>query len=445
MIIDSGKIRVGLFGILFLSFLFILISQIVVWGTLDVDTKIGPADASLEAEFYEHSVNYEITGNMSSSGGLIGGLGGGLVGDAKIDIKEYKTFLTGLSEFQENIGLILDSYKDKSYTISTSIWNNQTEGYEKTRVYVKTHVDLIPWWPQGIGQKCSVTVQLYEPGNCQYIKIDNIKIIIWKNIDEVNQVYLESSNPIKEISPDQRLSQRNQSKTYDFDVSISKDYGRVGIIGLVKITIVDKQNNEVPENTIINLGESNPLPTARTNNIYTMDQGEASSIVLMVAAFPLNIVSIILMIIAFPLIDCCIRKASWVILAAMIFSILAFAFYLNGINTLVNLLDSVLVTPVRENFKWTPFFALPVISVVLSIIAFIFSWKLRAEDIKKSKTIEAKKTRRGKAKEALPTFKVIEKPEVEEPKQGEREGETEAKRKSPTKKKRGKRSKKREK
>lgn len=443
MDIDSGKIRLGLFGTLLLSLIFMMISQIVVWGTLDVDTKIGPADASLEAEFYEHSVNYEITGNMSSDGGILGGLGGGLVGDAKIDIKENKIFLTGLSEFQENIGLILDSYKDKSHTISTSIWNNQTEEYEKTRVSVETHIDLIPWWAPGIGQKCSVTVQLYEPGNCQYVNIDKIEIIIWRKIDEVNQVYIESSNPIKETSPNQKLSQQNESITYDFDVSISEDYGRVGIIGVVDVTIVDKQNNEVPGNTVINLGKSDPLPTARTNNIYTMDQSEALSIVLMVAAFPLSIIGIIFMFIALPLINCCIRKASWVILGAMVLSILAFAFYMNGINTLVNLLDSVLVTPVRENFTWTPFFALPVSSVVLIIMAFIFSWKLRSEDIKKSEATEAKKVKRGKAKESLPTFKVIEKPEGEDTKEGV--GETEVKRKPTTKKKRGKRSKKRQK
>ena len=398
------------------------------WGTLDVDTKIGPASASLDADFYEHSVNYVITGNMSSdSSGIIGGIGGGITKGVTVDIHENKTFLTGLGEFQENIGLILNSHKDKRYKITTSIQNSQTEEYEDTVIWITTHIDLIPWWPEGVGQSCSVKVTLAEPGLIQNIVIKEVKIILWRELDFGKQTYSESSKALAKTSPNDKLSKLNESKKYDFNVAIGGDYGQVGIIGVVEVTIIDLDGNEVPANTIINLGKSDPMPAGRSNNINTMSQGQAASVVLMVLAFPISIISIVFMIIAIPFVFNRHRICSGIIITALILNVLAFIFYINGIETLIGLLDSVLETPVRENFTWSGIIALPIIGIGLLIPAYIFARIIRLRSTKKA---EKKGKRKGKQKptpqkkpkkddELLPTFEVLDTIDVRPPEQSE--------------------------
>ena len=410
---NSMKYIITLF--LIISILGTIMSQFAVLGTLDVDTKIGPADASLDADFYEHGVNYVISGNMSS-----GGLIGGIAGDMKLEIRDNKTFLTGLGEFQENIGLILDSYKDKKHTIKASILDTETEEFDDTKVWVQTQVDLIPWWPEGVNQKCSVTIILVEPGNCKNVVIDNVQIIVWRDFDNSKQVYTQSSEPLAEKSTNRQLSRVNESVSFDFYVKISEDLGRFGVIGVVELTIIDKSDNEIPKNTIINLGETEPMPAARTINIYTADSGESVSVILMVAAFPLSIISMIFMILALPFVVYPKRGASGLILFAAILSLLAIIFYVNGINTLVNMIDSVLKTEVRENFSWNIELILPIIPVVLLFIAYIFAFMVRPpkkKDKKKGidKPGKKKKAKVGQKAEELPTFEVLKKPAEVEP------------------------------
>jgi hypothetical protein len=392
------------------------------WGTLDVETKIGPASASLEADFYEHSVNYVITGNMSSdSGGIIGGIGGGITEGVTVDIRDNKTFLTGLGEFQENIGLILNSHKDKRYSISTSIQNIQTGEFEDTVIWITTHIDLIPWWPEGIDQSCSVEVRLIEPGNIQNIVVDEIKILLWRELDFGKQVYSESSKPLAKTFPNDKLSKVNESKEYDFNVAIGGDYGQVGIIGVVELTIIDSNGIEVPTNTIINLGKSDPMPAGRSNNINTMSQGEAAGVVLMVLAFPLSIISGIFIVIAIPFVFYRHRISTGIIITALILNVLAFIFFINGIETLIGLLDSVLETPVRENFTWSGIIALPIIGIGLLIPGYILARMVRLPSTKK---VGKKDKKKGKGKkkpkkedEPLPTFEILDKPESEPPEQ----------------------------
>jgi hypothetical protein len=396
------------------------ISQFFVLGELDLKTKIGPADASLKARFYEHKVNYTI--NVSGEIGLggLGGLGGGLGGGINQEISDEKVFLTGLGDFQENIGIILDSYNDKQHTIKTSIQDPNTGDFTETKVMVKTHLELIPWWPEGVNQKCSVKVILTDPGNCERVVIEKIKIILWRNFDYTNQTYSISSKPLAEISPDQSLSLANESKEFNFEASVSQDYGRVGIIGVVELRIIDKNGNDVPKNTIINLGESDPMHAARTNNIYTMGQGQALSIGLMVAVFPMTFLCIFLLVLSIPLTIKNHRKNFGVLFCAMIIALLSLLFYVNGINTLVDLLDSVLEVSVRDGLSWSSTIFIPGSIVAMLFITFIFAFIIRPPKVKRKKNkgedieIKGKPDKPDKpdkpgklkrSKKELPTFK----------------------------------------
>ncbi|WP_455391541.1 hypothetical protein [[Eubacterium] cellulosolvens] len=404
-------------------------SQLMVWGSLDVDTKIGPAKASLEADFFEHGVNYEIniSGNLSIG---IGGIGG----EINEVIQENKTFLTGLGDFQENIGLILDSYKDKRYLIKTSILDPETSEFKDTRVWVDTHAELVPWWPVGMAQKYTVKVTLDEPGNCENVVVNKIKIILWREFDNTKQVYGQASEPLVERSPQHIISRKNDSRSYELEATISEDYGRVGIIAIVELIVNDKNGNEIPQNTIINLGKSNPMPSALTTNIYTMETGEGINIVLMVLAFPISMINIVFMIIAIPFVYMRKRGCFILVLFATILGVLAIAFFINGINTLINLLDSVLDTPVRENFTWNATIVIPSLAVGMLIAAAVLTFVIRPpkekkKDKKKGRGKAHEKTKMAKPEEeALPTFEVLGKPGKEpeqkpKPKKGSKKGQ----------------------
>jgi hypothetical protein len=381
------------------------LSQLIPWGNLDVDTRIGPADARLDAEFYEHGVNYKIniSGNVSIGGGIIGG---GLGGEINQEISEEKMFLTGLGDFQENIGLIMDSYKDKTYTIKTSIQDPITNEFAETRIRVETHVDLIPWWPEGVAQKCSVKVTLVEPGNSKHVVVDKIKIILWRDFDITNQSYSISSESLTSNSPHRQLSGRNQSVKYDLEATISQNYGRVGIIGVVELSIVDKSDNSVPKNTIINLGEAKPMPAGRTNNIYTAENTKSLSIALMVAAFPMTILCIIILIISIPLVYIRHRKAFGVLLLATIIGLLAILFYINGIETLVDMLDSVMDASVRDGLSWSSMIALPAGAIGLLFVTVIMAFMIRPPKESKADRKTGSKSKRKSGKKSLPDFKV---------------------------------------
>ena len=74
----------------------------------------------------------------------------------------------------------------------------------------------------------------------------------------------------------------------------------------------------------------------------------------------------------------------------MIMMLLSVAFYINGIETLIALLDSELDTPVRENFQWSVNLIMPITSVILLIIASIFAFFIRPKKAKDEEVVEFK-------------------------------------------------------
>jgi hypothetical protein len=166
------------------------------------------------------------------------------------------------------------------------------------------------------------------------------------------------------------------------------------------------------------------MPAAQTNNIYTMTTGEGISIVLMVLAFPISILSIVFMLIAIPFVLNRWRGCFGLVLFSTILGVLAVLFFISGIGTLISLLDSVLATPVRENFTWEIGMMIPGSMMVLLATTSFMTFMIRPPKRKgkkkdkrqgKDKKGKAKKGRKAKkAEEELPAFKSLGKGEVDD-------------------------------
>ncbi len=308
------------------------------WCKVDAQrAHYGPIDLNLTAEFNSYSVAYEGEASLNQSrapGGL--GLAGGLAQDTTIEIGDEKTFLTGMGDFQENIGVFYDSTKTVTYERSASHWNGSD--YNEITVEITTDVDMIPWWVEGMAQPCEVTVKLLEIDENVEVKIDRVWIELQLDWDKDIREYTRTETLWKK-DVDDNLIAVNDVKKYKTDVTLDEDYGRVGIVGKADVIITDTQTDET-----IQPIEPKPL----TINIYTLSQSEGLDIVLMIMAFPLAIIGIILTILSVILILIKKRAGAYLGLAAFILMILVVVFYFRGMETLLNQ-----ISIVEEYFSWS--------------------------------------------------------------------------------------------
>ena len=217
----DSSLRNGIMMLIITGIVFSLISLSTVWCSLDVSTSIGGvADADLKVDFSEPGVNYRVDVIPNASGGF----GGGIIGDTgNITIEEEKMYLSGMGDFQENIGLVMDSYDKKEYQISANIEDTDKGQYEKTTIDVTTTVDMIPWWPVGTPQKVHVAVSLNNTGNIQKVIINKVRIEIWRNWDEDDNDDTQSKT-VWEKSLNKVLVEYADIAYFDADVTLDGDY-----------------------------------------------------------------------------------------------------------------------------------------------------------------------------------------------------------------------------
>ncbi len=416
--LKTNILKIIIIVFLIISICLTIASQFMPWANIYFETKNEGAKlnkVSLEADIYESKIDYKVFTNQTKGG--IGGIGGGIISSpgSSSDKPEYKfnytneskVFLTGLGGFQKDIGEVLDSWVDREYTIKALIWNTEAGKNDYTNITVKSEVDLIPWWPVDIAQKCKITVAIDSTNNLtQRIEVDRIWIELWTDWDD-EEIDYTKSKVIWEKKSNDKLYNEGDKKTYTADISIDKNYGKVGLAARVEISVIDMDGNTTKK--IISPFTSESHPT--TINIYTMEKSEYYNIIFMVLAFPFTIVSLILIGIALPLTFIRSRAGTILILIAAILGILAITFYINGVNTLVSLLDSVLAADVKEGLSFDQTALLiPSIAVVLSFISFGLAFinqrpKIKAKPGENVKVVEWKKGSKDKKQKLV--FKPI--------------------------------------
>jgi hypothetical protein len=367
-----------------LSILFIILSQAVSWVKFNADTGIGGlADLELDAEFYEAKVDYEaeveVEEDLGGFGGMLGGLidlGGITSGGRNVTIPpDTIYYIEGLGRFQELVGVLYGTTKDADYWV-----NLMSSRTNDTRVNVNTHTDVIPWWPEGIGQEITVTIKLIEVDGVENIRVNEVWIEVFKDWDEDNREYTSPPNKVWSTKPGDYLYELNDTVEYRHSVTVEREWGdRVGIIAKVNLTFTDIYNETSQR-------KREPFPSTKHPqimvNIIPITQGQTFSILLMVLAFPVTLIGIIVTGIAILLVALQHRKRRSVLLGGAIINWMGVVFFVVGASTLIDLVE--FIQP--EWVTWNVLGLLtPIIAGTLLFIAFLLDIRYSPKEEKPTK------------------------------------------------------------
>ncbi len=152
--------------------------------------------------------------------------------------------------------------------------------------------------------------------------------------------------------------------TYTHELVLNEHYDRACIIGLANITLFDTFNNT----------DSNPLqqPPHEMINIRTISQIESLSIILIITAFPLTLIGMVLSALSIYLIYKRKRASLYTALSAGVTQALAVVFYVNGVNTLIDLIGFV-----KKWFAWSVGLFVAIAAICLIFVAIVLLLKFR--------------------------------------------------------------------
>ncbi|UCE73145.1 MAG: hypothetical protein JSV56_08890 [Methanomassiliicoccales archaeon] len=358
-----------------LSLLLIILSQTVSWFVLDADKNIaGLADINLEADFYQSGVSFTATASVEAGGigGMIGGIAdlGSVAGDGNITISDEVYYYEGLYRLQGVVGVLYDTTKNADYTVNIQTWNSTN-----TWVWVNTHTDLIPWWPEGLGQEITITIKLNQTDNVKNVQINKVWIDIYTDWDEAERKYQKLMEKAWEISPGDFLYKEGDEKIYKQPIAVEKEWGdKIGIIAMVDLTLTDNDNEK-------DIVQVRPFPSnthpQKIVNVRPVPQAQFISIILMFLSFPMSIIAAILVILGILFIYLEKRRAKHILFSAALLEILAVIFFVNGANTLLNLIDFL----TEEDYTWNTLgLLIPLLAGILLFIAFLLETIYRPKE-----------------------------------------------------------------
>jgi hypothetical protein len=357
-----------------LSILFAGLSQTVHWVKFNADTGIGGlADIQLDAEFYEAKVEYkaeaQVDEDLGGLGGMLGGLvdlGGVTAGGRNVTIPEDTIYYyEGLGNFQELVGVMYGTTKDADYWI-----NLKTNSTNDTRVNVNTHTDVIPWWPEGIGQEITITVKLIEVDGVKNVRVNKVWLEVFKEWDEDEREYTDTPTKVWSTEPGDFLYKLNDSVDYKHSITVEREWGdKIGIIAKVDLTLTDinDETDRIQRRPFV----STKHPRIMVN-IIPITQGQLISVALMIMAFPVTLIGIAVTAIASLLVAKQHRKRRHFLLGGAIINWMAVVFFVAGASALIDLVDFIKPEWVTWNVAGL---LIPIFSGVFLFVALIIDIK----------------------------------------------------------------------
>jgi len=344
--------------IIFLSMAILLMAHLSPTSHIDAEIPVMSSKARLDAKLYLYGFDVE----AGVEGGMIGGIG----------VRNERFFVQGPGpDLPERLGMIMNSYKTKTYKLSTSIYDIHNDRDNYANINVTTHIDRVPIWVDGISQTCTITVKINESHGMARVDITEVRIEVWTDFDEEKDTY-RHREVIWEQNVDDVLLNDGDTVTYNHDMTYAMSDKRMGIVTRINCTMTDV-NGEVddnPKEPFTSDGHPNP------NNVYLATRSQAGIVGLMVAAFPMFIIAAILSLISIMLILKNNKKAAKYLLIAGILVGLGFFFYRWGVHTLLDMME---VSPALdklagEYFSWNWSIYLLIPSSVLLIGNWLFVW-----------------------------------------------------------------------
>jgi len=237
-------------------------------GSLDVDTRVGFVNFVLRSDFTESGISY--TGSAPDLGLKVG---------------NEVTFLGGTGEFQERVGFLKGTAKERTNQITP--WTAPQTRYAELNVTVMA--DTIPWWVVGVGVPCHVRVEL----------------VSWANVSElrVNSAYLEFhrkvggemlSKVVWQRSVSDRLERVGQVLTYSTELEASEDWGEFSLFGMVNVTMKDSLGQTATMVT----GPYDPDPATlapgQRITLWTIPTSQGAKVALAAVAMPATVAGVAL-------------------------------------------------------------------------------------------------------------------------------------------------------
>ncbi len=235
-------------------------------GTFDVNTMVGPVGFTLESEFTQSSINY--TGNAPQFGIAVG---------------DEVDFLKGTGDFQEKVGFLKGTAKERTNTIKP--WTDPQQRYATLNVTVRA--ETIPWWVVDVEVPCEVEVEL----------------VGWSNVSEltVDRAYLEfrlqrdgspMSRQVWEQKASDRLERVGQRLVYRTDVAVPEDWGEFELFGMVNVTMKDTSGATATH--VLRSYSTEP----KTVRLWSIPTGQGVKVALAAASMPVTLLGILLAAVA---------------------------------------------------------------------------------------------------------------------------------------------------
>lgn len=397
-------LRLAAAGLIFISVMLSGISLIPGndWARFERTSGIASIDYTLSADFDSLGFEYHIDTESTGGGGMIGGIGGGL-GEGNNTIgDDWKTYPEVGGEVLENLGVLYDSYKLKSFQYELLLKDPPEEegiiwdepGSPSAILNVSLKADLVPYWPEGSQRPLVITVSYQGTeidDQLSQEELDNITVVL----EEIRLIARTGYDPTSGEYQGQDLELRVESTSESFrragdeysitiEVEIPEGEDAVGFAVEIDASMTDPwgRSERAPLS-----GKANPI---NIRPVEDMNLVRGSGIVL---AFPLILLGMILGIIGAVLIFLRKKPSIGLLIPAGILTAVGPLWFGSGMNAAVEMLSQRL-SDAESGLQWAPGIYLAaaggtimVIAMILSIISFIlrrFSEPVTGKGSKKS-------------------------------------------------------------
>ena len=351
------------------SLAILLISHFLPTCKLDADVTIsnplgGDVGAGLEGKLYFHG--FDVKAGVE---------GGGLIGDVAVDNERF--FVQGPPpDLAERVGIIMNSFKEKSYKVTGDTYNSNTDTFNYAKIEVNTHVDRVPLWVEAIEQRVTITVAINESMGMKQVEITKVWIEVWTDYDEEKEWYNNKEVVWSKTVSDVLLNE-NGTATYVHDMKYGSDAKRIGIVSRIDCVFTDVNGlvDDDPKEPFVSDRHPNP------NNVYGATDYQAFKVLLMVLAFPMFIIAAILCVISVVKIARNRKGAVKLLIISGVLIGAGLLFYRWGVLTVLDMLEvaPALNLMAEKYFEWNWSVNLPWISVILLGGSSALAWNLGKE------------------------------------------------------------------
>jgi hypothetical protein len=380
------------------------------WATFDRTSGVGPLNYTLKADFDAVGFRYSIgTSSSSSGGGIIGGIGGG-VGTNITREEEWKAYPQVRGEVLENLGIIYDSYKQKSFVYellfkSIPDKNVTYEGSGSPSAYLNVSLksDLVPYWPEETERSLKVTVeflgtdihdQIDSAGRERFhITLEKVTIKAQTGYDRDSGEYEGEDRIILQKDLDETFNEIGEEFSTDLKVKYPEGEEAVGFVVEIEASMNDYWDRS--ERSPLS-GSANPI------NIRPMERPRLVRGAGVVLAMPVIMLSILIGFAASVAVLVSGRSFWGLIVPTGILSLTGPVWYMLGMKAAVDLLGKRL-SGAETGLDWGPGLFLSFAGAALILIALAIS--ITAMILRK-KADEGKETHKKQIPQ--PSFKRID-------------------------------------